>query len=550
MLTFVGIHDTIRKNVRAMARGRGKNMKKAIAFLLMMLYLISSGCGTSSPGGDKPGNSEGGEASDSLESCPVSGTVHCDNANDGYCDLCGDYVVVLLDFYTLNDLHGKFADGDTHPGVDELTTYLKNAREKDDVAFFLSAGDMWQGSAESNNTQGFIITDWMNALDFDAMTLGNHEYDWGEAAIEGNAEIAEFPFLAINVYDRESNTRVDYCEASLLVDRGGIQVGIVGAMGDCYSSIATDKTQDIYFITGSQLTTLVKEEAARLRSQGADFIVYVIHDGYGDSKTAGVTDVSGNQLSSYYDVALSDGSVDLVFEGHTHQRYVLKDRYGVYHMQSGGENKGLAHVEIALNVANGQRVVNTAEFVSNTVYRDMADDPVVKELMNKYAAQIEDAMRVVGRTSRYRSSTELRNLVAKLYYQVGQETWGDAYDIVLGGGFISVRNPYELPAGEVTYATLQSIFPFDNDLVLCSIKGRDLISRFIQTSNNNYYIYMGGKSESEVVKSIDPNGTYYIITDTYCSGYAPNKLTVVEKYTPGIYARDLLADYIAAGGME
>ncbi len=523
-------------------------MKKAIAFLMMLLFLISGGCRLSSPG---DGNTDDGgeQGSENLESCPVSGTEHCDNANDGYCDLCGDYVIVVLDFYTLNDLHGKFADGDTHIGVDEMTTYLKKVRAEDDVSFLLAAGDMWQGSAESNNTHGFIITDWMNALDFDAMALGNHEYDWGEAAIESNAEIAEFPFLAINIYNRESDALVDYCEPSLLIDRGGIQVGIIGAMGDCYSSIATDKTEDIYFVTGTALTTLVKEEAARLRSRGADFIVYVLHDGYGDSRN-GVADVSGTQLSSYYDVSLSEASVDLVFEGHTHQRYIMKDRYGVYHLQSGGENKGLSHVEISLNIANGEQVMNTAEFVAGTVYQNMADDPVVEELMTKYADQIEDALRVVGHTSRYRSSTELRNLVAKLYYEAGVKTWGDKYDITLGGGFISVRNPYELSAGEVTYATLQSIFPFDNDLVLCSVKGRDLISRFIQTTNNNYYIYLGGKSESEVVKSIDPNGTYYIITDTYCSGYAPNKLTVVETYTPGVYARDLLAEYIAAGGME
>lgn len=523
-------------------------MKKAIALLMLLLYLFTGGCQLPLSG-DELEDQPGGQVPESIEACPVSGTVHCDNANDGYCDLCGDYVIVLLDFYTLNDLHGKFSDGDAHPGVDEMTTYLRKARAEDDISFLLSAGDMWQGSAESNNTQGFIITDWMNALDFDAMTLGNHEYDWGEAAIESNAELAEFPFLAINIYNRDSNTRVDYCEPSLLVDRGGIQVGIVGAMGDCYSSIAADKTEDVYFITGSELTALVKEESARLRSEGADFIVYVIHDGYGDSKTGGVTDVSGMQLASYYDVALSDGAVDLVFEGHTHQRYVMKDRYGVYHLQSGGENKGLSHVEISLNIANGKQVVNTAEFVANTVYRDMADDPVVEELMTKYAPQIEDAMRVVGYTSKYRSSTELRNLVAKLYYEAGLEAWGNDYDITLGGGFISVRNPYELSAGEVTYAILQSIFPFDNDLVLCSVKGRDLISRFIETDNSNYYIYLGGKSKNEVMQSIDPNGIYYIVTDTYCSGYAPNKLTVVETYTAGVYARDLLAEYIAAGGM-
>lgn len=514
--------------------------------LTLLLALALSGCQV--PSVNDPHDS----GSDTISSA-CDADAHEDEGNDGYCDLCGEYVIVTLDFYTLNDLHGKFADGSNHLGVDEMTTYLKSAVAIDSAngeAFLLSAGDMWQGSAESNNTDGHIITDWMNALDFEAMVLGNHEYDWGEEAIKANAELAEFPFLAINIYERTSDSLVDYCQPSLLIDRGTVQVGIIGAMGDCYSSIAGDKVEDVYFVTGSSLTSLVKTESDRLRAEGADLIVYVIHDGYGQSSYGGTTSVSGAALSSYYDISLSDGYVDLVFEGHTHQRYVMRDTYGVHHLQAGGENKGLAHAEVSYNVANGEHRLSKAEFISADTYSHLSDDPIVQELLTKYDSKISEAHRVVGHNGRYRNSTELRNLVAELYYDVGVETWGNQYEITLGGGFISVRSPYELPAGDVTYATLQSIFPFDNDLVLCSIKGSDLLSRFINTSNSNYFIYLGGTDKSAVAQSIDPGGTYYIVTDTYCSSYAPNKLTVVDTYTPGIYARDLLADHIARGGME
>ena len=180
----------------------------------------------------------------------------------------------------------------------------------------LSSGDMWQGSAESNLTKGNIVTDWMNEMDFAAMTLGNHEYDWGEEAVIANSELAKFPFLAINVYDRDTNERVDYCEASVMVEYSGVQIGIIGAIGDCYSSISADKVQDIYFKTGSELTALVKAESEKLRSEGADIVVYSIHDGYGKSIDAEGIMVKDEQISSYYDISLSDGYVDLVFEGH------------------------------------------------------------------------------------------------------------------------------------------------------------------------------------------------------------------------------------------
>ena len=63
----------------------------------------------------------------SPEGCP-----HIDTDDNGYCDDCGRYVIVLLEFYVINDLHGKLADGDTHPGVDEMTTYIKLAMQNDD----------------------------------------------------------------------------------------------------------------------------------------------------------------------------------------------------------------------------------------------------------------------------------------------------------------------------------------------------------------------------------------------------------------------------------
>ena len=126
---------------------------------------------------------------------------HQDDKNDDKCDTGNESVLVIIDFYVLNDLHGKFCDTDTQPGVDNLASYLKDRENYDDNVILFSSGDMWQGAAESNLTEGLIITEWMNELNFVSMTLGNHEYDWGEDLIRKNKEAAEFPFLAINIYD-------------------------------------------------------------------------------------------------------------------------------------------------------------------------------------------------------------------------------------------------------------------------------------------------------------------------------------------------------------
>ena len=484
---------------------------------------------------------------DNIESyCPITGESHVDVDDDGTCDNCAFSVIVIIDFYVINDLHGKFADTDSNGGVDELTTYLRNAGITDDNVVLLSSGDMWQGSSESNLTKGLIITDWMNDLDFVSMTIGNHEYDWGSELIELNADAAEFPFLAINIYDRQTNERVEYCQPSVVVERDGIQIGIIGAVGDCYSSIASDKCEDVYFKVGDQLTALVKAEADRLRAEGVDYIVYSIHDGYGKSSYSNGS-ITASNLSSYYDVSLSNGYVDLVFEGHTHQRYVLQDQYGVYHLQNGGDNKGISHVEITVNLANDNSKVNHAEYVASSTYSSLSDDPIVDDLLEKYADVIAKANEVLGTNKKLRKSSEIMQIVAQLYYEKGLELWGDKYDIVLGGGFLKARSPYEVGAGEVKYSDLQSVLPFDNQLVLCSIKGKYLKSKFFETTNSDYYIAYGDYGSS-VKNNIDANATYYVIVDSYTSSYAPNNLTVVETLNEETFARDLLAEYIKNGG--
>ena len=94
---------------------------------------------------------------------------------------------------------------------------------------------------------------------------------------------------------------------------------------------------------------------------------------------------------------------------------------------------------------------------------------------------------------------------------------------------------------------LQGLFPFENELVLCSVKGSDLLKNFINTSNEYYYVSYS--SYGDIVKgNINPNGTYYIITDSYTSTYAPNRLTEITRYSDDVFAQDLLAKFVEEGG--
>ncbi len=489
-----------------------------------------------------PNDTETDDGSDNIDSSDTdtnnggnnddeNACVHIDVDENDYCDLCDDYLIVIIDFYSINDLHGKFCDSTGQPGVDELGTYFDLRGLEDEYIVLLSAGDMWQGSAESVLTSGAIMIDWMNELGFVAMTLGNHEFDWGEDPIRANTQIADFPFLAINVYNYSTGKLADYCTPSIMVERGDIKIGIIGAIGDCYSSISSDMVTDVYFKVGDELTNLVKDEATKLRENGADIIIYSLHD-----------DTNGGNTN--YDDALSNGYVDVVFEGHSHQAYVKNGSNGVVHIQGGGENYGLSHVEITINSLTGNKQITEKNVITNSNYSSLDDHEPTERIEDKYSEIIDLAYTILGTVSKNYNSNALADYVAQLYLEAGTEKWGDSYDVVYGGGFIKTRDPYDLYAGERTYADLLSLLPFNNKLALCKISGSNLKSKLIENSNSSYH---GAIKDGFNVADINPSGVYYVIVDTYTAQYKYNNLTVVEYYDETTYARDLLADAIREG---
>ncbi len=525
-------------------------MKKSIVLLLCLAVLLC-GCGRQEPGQvqQTPDDQNDSSLLEELfapeeDTC----TSHVDANDDDICDECGASVIVTIDIFGINDLHGKILDGTTHPGVDERTTYLQKAQAENPNTVLISAGDMWQGSAESNITEGRFMTRWMNELGFASMTLGNHEFDWGLDPISANAELAEFPILAINVYDEQTRKQVDYCESSVLVECSGVQVGIIGAVGDVYSSIASEKSEGVYFVVGDELTALVKAESQLLKEQGADFIIYVIHDGLAETYRDSIPTLDKNL--GYYDTALSGSYVDVVFEAHTHKTYQFIDSEGIYHFQHGGDNSGgISHMQVQVHAIDGTIEVLETALIPTYVYEDLEPASLIGELVAEFEEELAPTRDMLGELKSAIPGKILEDKVADLYYMAGLMEWGGEYDIVLGGGFISIREPGYLNRGPVTYADLMPLFPFDNELVLCSVKGRDLVANFLETDNSRYHICLGEYGE-QIRDDIDPNGTYYIVVDSYTSTYKPNNLTEIARYSSQVYARDLLADFIANGGFN
>lgn len=448
---------------------------------------------------------------------------------------------VIIDIYAFNDTHENVMDTSTSAGIAKTATYIKNKRKENPNTIVLSSGDMWQGSMYSNNTKGKLMSEWLNELGCSSMTLGNHEFDWFDTAIKENIKISNFPYLGINILSNDTSSRVDYLNASTTLEIDGFKIGIIGAIGNCYSSISGSRVRDIRFAIYDELTKLVQDESNRLRNvENCDYIIYSFHSSqYG------------------YDTDLSTGGyVDISFEGHSHSQYTTQDSGGVYHLQGKGYNQSFSHAKIKVDPTTKEVSYLDVTPINTSTLLDLEDDANTLAIIDKYSSEIGNPDEIIGYNSKLRDSDELREIVAELYLKQGLKEWGDSYDIALAGGYMSVRSPHNLPIGNVTVSAVYNLFPFDNDLTVSRANGSFISSCYVNSTNSNYFTAYN----SPYSKSYDylSSSLYYLVCDTYGSdfyvygnGYRESyQFEEVVKSTSNKYARDLLMDYIKEGNLS
>ena len=143
--------------------------------------------------------------------------------------LAADSDQITLQILSVNDFHGALVGAGKNPGAAKLAQYIKEAKAKNpDGTLILSAGDLFQGSADSNLMYGKPVVDSMNEIGFDAMAIGNHEFDWGIDVLKARQAQSRFPYLAANIVDRATGQLVGFAKPYVIIERAGLKVGIIG----------------------------------------------------------------------------------------------------------------------------------------------------------------------------------------------------------------------------------------------------------------------------------------------------------------------------------
>jgi 2',3'-cyclic-nucleotide 2'-phosphodiesterase (5'-nucleotidase family) len=436
----------------------------------------------------------------------------------------------LINFYAVNDVHGAVSRDMSvnEPGLARIATYLKDKKDDDPQnTVILASGDMWQGSVDSNYNRGNLVTEVMNDIGFDSMTIGNHEFDWGTSYIEQNAGLADFPFLGANIMQYPNTSqKSNIGENYTIIERGFLKVGIIGIIGsEQITDIMSGFVQNIHFQYPYQIAI---DLSAELRDeQNCDIVVLSMHGGADEVYQ--------------FDTGIGD-YFDAVFCAHSHS-LVNEEFFGVPIVQAGGNGKYVSNISLTYDYATD--VVDTASYGNTALgaLNNLAEDASVKSIIDEFGA-ISNPVKneVLGTITNSLSRTTTLPNMANYAVVSKLATLGLDVDFVMTN-----RGRANVPSGTVTYGTLFKALPFDNNIVIIRASGADIKN---QAPYNNFYRVKDYSSLNNTTKYtlavIDFLALHQDIYKTYnyFEDYNPSTdyvMTITDEGNP-TYPRDILSD--------
>jgi len=428
---------------------------------------------------------------------------------------------VTISIVGTNDLHGAIG---RLPLLGGYVANLRAARKADAGGVVLvDAGDMFQGTLESNLAEGADIVRAYNAIGYTAAAVGNHEFDYGpegpaatpatadddaRGALKARAKEARFPIMTANILDQGSNTRIKWqnMPASTLVEVANVKIGIIGASTE--ATPFTTMPANFIGLVMSPPALAITEEAAALRAQGASVIIVTAHIGSKCADLEHPNDISSCDSNEELFRVIKDlpkGMVDVFVAGHTHAAIAHRiSDIAVIESYSSGRAFGRVDLRIAADghvsavkvhkpqllcpgekPADGNPMAMDAckptTYEGRPVTVDRTVQTIADEAIAKAAKRRSDKLGVTlvkAVTKSYKLESSEGNWFTDLML-AAQPT---AQIAVTNGGGLRA----DMPAGELTYGSLFEAMPFDNRFALVELKGahlRKLITGNLQRDN-------------------------------------------------------------------
>ena len=197
--------------------------------------------------------------------------------------------------------HAKYPN---RGGVARRFELIQKIRGEEENVVLLDAGDIFQGTPYFNKYGGVLEMKLMTELGYDAATMGNHDFDSGLNGFVAAQKFANFPFLCAN-YDFKNTEVEGQTQASTILNRGGIKIGIFGVGIELEGLVPDSKFGETRYIDPIDIAN---QQAINLKEKGCDLIICLSHLGY-EYPTAKLSDRV---------LAKKTKNIHLIIGGHTH----------------------------------------------------------------------------------------------------------------------------------------------------------------------------------------------------------------------------------------
>jgi len=450
----------------------------------------------------------------------------------------------------INDTHAKVFEGKYDGmGIAKVAAKVEALKAENPNTLLLDAGDTFHGTTFATLDKGASIIKVMNAMKYDVMTTGNHDFNYGQDRLLELAEMADFPILADNVVKEDGSKLL---ESYVIKEVDGVKIGIFGiASPETVYKTHPDNVKGLTFVDPVESSKAVVAEL----NDKVDVIIALAHVG-----------VDEETLVKSTDIAKALPEIDVIIDGHSHTEFENgMPVNGVLIASSGEYTKNIGIIN--LTVLDGKVTAKTAELFTKAEAADLEPSSEISALMDDIKVEQEKITSVVlsntkavldGERGQVRAGeTNLGNLIADaMIHESGAEV-----AITNGGGIRA-----SIPVGDITKGDIITVLPFSNYIVTKEVTGADIkaaiengvdsypatkgafphISGFAYTFDANL---PAGQRVTSITKNgmaLDMNKTYILATNNFMAAGGDNYTMFADYPIKGEFAAldEALIDYM------
>ncbi len=390
---------------------------------------------------------------------------------------------VTITLLSTTDIHGHiepwdyYTDKPADLGLAKIATLIKQARVEAPHALLLDCGDTIQGTplayyfAEKDTSKPNPTIAAFNALHYDAMAVGNHEFNFGEQVMWKAKGESQFPWLAANVAQTYTKG-VEHIGSYIIKNVDGVRIGIVG-----FVTPGIPRWEIPEHYKGYEFQPIVaaaQRVIPEVRKQ-VDLLVVIMHSGLDRDPQNG--DAAPDQIdneNAAWELADQVPGIDVIFYGHTHREMPELMVHGVLMSQAKNWGQSLARADVEMSRdASGRWLVASKHSTTIAVTREIVADPEIMKLAKPYQEATQkyldtpianSAKELTGQHSRYEDDP-LVDLIHKVQLDAGHA------DVSMATMFFP---DVKMPAGPVTVRQAAALYVYENTLYVVQMTGAQL----------------------------------------------------------------------------